>query len=106
MSDVMAIRQHAWQHDLLRRPSSAALQRLWASGYEAAAKHGEKVVQLVDIMQRSGCPCFAAGKRSLDALRKRFRHDAAAVESLVTDSVDAWTTRQYDYYQRVTNGIL
>jgi phosphatidylinositol 4-kinase B len=81
-------------------------QSLWTAGYEAAAKHSEKVVQLVEMMQHSGCPCFAGGKRSLDALRKRFRLDAAACQGLIADSVDAWTTRQYDYYQRITNGIL
>ena len=26
--------------------------------------------------------------------------------SLISDSLDAWRTRQYDYYQRVLNGIL
>lgn len=28
------------------------------------------------------------------------------VLSLISDSLDAWRTRQYDYYQRVMNGIL
>jgi phosphatidylinositol 4-kinase len=25
---------------------------------------------------------------------------------MVSDSMDAWCTRQYDFYQRVLNGIL
>ncbi len=28
------------------------------------------------------------------------------VLGLISESVDAWRTRQYDYYQRVLNGIL
>ena len=28
------------------------------------------------------------------------------VLSLISSSLDAWRTRQYDYYQRVLNGIL
>lgn len=28
------------------------------------------------------------------------------VLDLISESVDAWRTRQYDYYQRVLNGIL
>ena len=26
--------------------------------------------------------------------------------SMISDSMDAWSTRQYDFYQRVLNGIL
>ena len=46
------------------------------------------------------------------ALRKRFQlhlSEAQCVEvvlGLIADSLDAWRTRQYDYYQRVLNGIL
>lgn len=28
------------------------------------------------------------------------------VMSLIAESLDAWRSRQYDYYQRVLNGIL
>lgn len=28
------------------------------------------------------------------------------VLGMISDSLDAWRTRQYDYYQRVLNGIL
>ena len=28
------------------------------------------------------------------------------VLGLISDSLDSWRTRQYDYYQRVLNGIL
>jgi phosphatidylinositol 4-kinase B len=82
------------------------VQALWCAGYEAAVKHAEKVVQLVDMMRLSGCPCFVGGKRSIDALRRRLRAERPAIEHLVTESIDAWTTRQYDHYQRAANGIL
>jgi hypothetical protein len=45
-------------------------------------------------------------------IRKRFapgRPDEACVElvlQFISESLDAWRTRQYDYYQRVLNGIL
>jgi hypothetical protein len=37
------------------------------------------------------------------------RSDLQCVEvvlGMISDSLDAWRTRQYDYYQRVLNGIL
>eukprot|EP00850_Spirogloea_muscicola_P020499 SM000218S06595 [mRNA] locus=s218:69990:77115:- [translate_table: standard] len=65
-----------------------------------------------DYFKDSGCPCFKAGPRTLQNLRKRF-HLALTEEqcislmlSLISSSQDAWRTRQYDYYQRVLNGIL
>lgn len=82
------------------------MQTLWCSGYEAAVKHADKIVQLVEIMQGSGCPCFVGGKRVVEGLKRRLRAQRVAVESLVTESIDAWTTRQYDHYQRAANGIL
>lgn len=45
-------------------------------------------------------------------LRKRFHLNLTesqcveAVLTMIADSLDAWRTRQYDYYQRVLNGIL
>jgi hypothetical protein len=82
------------------------LQNMWCAGFEAASKHQEKIIQLVDMMRHSGCPCFVKGSNVVEALRKRFRSDQTTVASLVDESVDAWTTRQYDLYQRVLNGIL
>ena len=63
-------------------------------------------------MQGSGCLCFKGGAKVLLQLRKRFHlgsTEEACVElvlGLISDSLDAWCTRQYDYYQRVVNGIL
>jgi phosphatidylinositol 4-kinase len=53
-----------------------------------------------------------AGERAVKALEKRFalqlteKQSVQLVLSLISDSLDAWYTRQYDYYQRLLNGIL
>nr|KYP57954.1 Phosphatidylinositol 4-kinase [Cajanus cajan] len=60
----------------------------------------------------SGFPCFKGGPRTIQNLRKRFHLNlteeqcVSLVLSLISSSLDAWRTRQYDYYQRVLNGIL
>ncbi|GFY91277.1 phosphatidylinositol 4-OH kinase beta1 [Actinidia rufa] len=60
----------------------------------------------------SGFPCFKGGPRTIQNLRKRFHLSlteeqcVSLVLSLISSSLDAWRTRQYDYYQRVLNGIL
>lgn len=58
-------------------------------------------------------PCFKAGPdRVVAALEARFvpqLDEAACVQhvlQLISSSLDAWSTRTYDYYQRVLNGIL
>lgn len=82
------------------------LQNLWFAGYSAAAKHADEILQLVEIMQHSGLPCFVQGRKAVDALKRRFNLRKDAIAALLEMSIDAWTTRQYDYYQRVLNGIL
>lgn len=91
---------------VLRKRTAIAMQALWRAGYEAATKHAEKIVQLVDMMRLSGCPCFVSGKQGVEQLRRRLHADRGTIDGLVTDSIDAWTTRQYDFYQRARNGIL
>lgn len=58
-------------------------------------------------------PCFiAGGDRVVSALEARFvpgMSESACVQHvlwLISTSLDAWTTRTYDYYQLVLNGIL
>jgi phosphatidylinositol 4-kinase len=75
-------------------------------------KHAQHILDLVDMMQHSAFPCFGGGPRVINAFKKRF-HLAATEEecieivlNLISDSMDAWRTRQYDYYQRVLNGII
>ncbi|KAL8159126.1 hypothetical protein V2J09_000663 [Rumex salicifolius] len=54
----------------------------------------------------SGFPCFKGGPRTIQNLRKRFHLSlteeqcVSVVLSLISSSLDAWRTRQYDYYQR------
>ena len=92
--------------------SVSCLQVLCIQGFLACRKHADRIILLVDMMSTSGCPCFKAGARCVSALRKRFAlhcTEAQCVEvvlNLIADSLDAWRTRQYDYYQRVLNGIL
>jgi len=81
-------------------------------GFLACRKHSEQITVLIDIMHKSGFPCFKAGRRALAALKKRFclnKPEDQCVEhvlDLLSESLDAWRTRQYDYFQRVSNGIL
>jgi phosphatidylinositol kinase/protein kinase (PI-3 family) len=85
---------------------------LCIQGYLAVRKHAERIITLVEMMRASGCPCFKAGPKVLSNLRRRFNlgsTEEQCVEimlSMISDSMDAWCTRQYDFYQRVLNGIL
>jgi hypothetical protein len=80
-------------------------------GFLAARKHAERIVQLVEILQPANCPCFKSGTRTISQLKRRFRLDLTEeqcvehVLSLVSDSLDAWSTRQYDNYQALVVGI-
>jgi len=64
------------------------------------------------MMGASGCPCFNAGPKVIKQLRRRFNlalSEEQCVETvlgMISDSIDAWSTRQYDFYQRILNGIL
>ena len=75
-------------------------------------KHAQHFLDLVEMMQHSAFPCFSGGPRVLNALKKRFHLSATEEEcieivlNMISDSMDAWRTRQYDYYQRVLNGIM
>lgn len=85
---------------------------LMIQGFLAARKHAERIVLLVEMLQPSNCPCFRAGPKSISQLRRRFRLNLTEeqcvehVLSLISDSLDAWSTRQYDLYQRILTGIL
>lgn len=84
-------------------------QVLCIHGFRVAQKHSARIVQLVEMMQHSGCPCFKSKSRAIEGLKRRFPPQEKCVEvvlNLISESVDAWTTRQYDHYQRVMNGIL
>ncbi|KAF6170481.1 hypothetical protein GIB67_031889 [Kingdonia uniflora] len=85
---------------------------LCIQGFLTCRKHAERIILLVEMMQDSDYPCFKGGQRTILNLRKRFHLSlteeqcVSLVLSLISNSLDAWRTRQYDYYQRVLNGIL
>ncbi|MED6192681.1 Phosphatidylinositol 4-kinase beta 1 [Stylosanthes scabra] len=85
---------------------------LCIQGFLTCRKHAERIILLVEMLQDSGFPCFKHGPRTIQNLRKRFHLSlteeqcVSLVLTLISSSLDAWRTRQYDYYQKVLNGIL
>ena len=85
---------------------------LLIQGFLAVRRHSDRITLLVDMMSSSGCPCFKNKAAAVDGVKRRLALGLAepvAVEvvlGLISDSLDAWRTRQYDVYQRVLNGIL
>ncbi|KAJ7285818.1 kinase-like protein [Mycena rebaudengoi] len=89
-------------------------KRLFREGFEAARKHGDRIITLVELMQKdSTLPCFAAfGEQTANHLRDRLQ--PALTHSLVGDYIDrlidsslgsSWT-RLYDSYQYYSQSIL
>ncbi|KAK7054859.1 Phosphatidylinositol 4-kinase pik1alpha (PI4-kinase)(PtdIns-4-kinase) [Paramarasmius palmivorus] len=89
-------------------------KQLFREGFEAARKHCDRIITLVELMQKdSTLPCFAAfGEQTAAQLRDRFQ--PALTHSLVGDLVDRliysslgshWT-RLYDSYQYYSQSIL
>lgn len=87
-------------------PCLQYFKNLWIAGYEGAAKHSENIVNLIRMMSDSGCPCFSGSRGAAEQVQKRFRANRMTITRLFDASADAWSTRQYDYYQRVLNGIF
>ncbi|XP_019745813.1 phosphatidylinositol 4-kinase beta-like isoform X1 [Hippocampus comes] len=85
---------------------------LMLQGMIAARKHMDKVLHIVEIMQQ-GLPlaCFQ-GSGTIRGLKERFHMSLTEeqlqllVERLVNGSVRSITTKLYDSYQYVTNGIM
>ncbi|XP_076307960.1 phosphatidylinositol 4-kinase beta-like isoform X2 [Tachypleus tridentatus] len=82
-------------------------------GFLAARKHHEKILVLVEIMQASAqLPCFKNGASAVKALKERFHIGFTEdqlqlfVDSMVESSMHSLTTRLYDGFQYLTNGIL
>lgn len=88
------------------------LQVLFIQGFLACRKHADRILAMCEMMSKAGFPCFKTGDRVLKNLKKRFHQNCPEEQSiqvvmgLTSDSLDAWRTRQYDYYQRLLNGIL
>lgn len=92
----------------------AEFTRLFKEGFEAARKHCDRIVTIVELMQKdSTLPCFfALGEQTAAQLRDRFQQGLthAAVEDHVQRLIDAslgssWT-RLYDSYQYYSQSIL
>ncbi|XP_046396588.1 phosphatidylinositol 4-kinase beta isoform X2 [Ischnura elegans] len=87
---------------------------LLLQGLLAARKHKDSVLQLVEIMRAgSQLPCFRAGGGStVQGLANRFHQSMTDeqlqthVDTLVRSSLVSLSTKLYDRYQYITNGIL
>lgn len=89
-------------------------KRLFKEGFEAARKHCDRIVTLVELMQKdSTLPCFAAlGEQTAQQLRDRFQQGLTQsaveehVDRLVDTSLGSHWTRLYDSYQYYSQSIL
>ncbi|KAG9318503.1 kinase-like protein [Chiua virens] len=89
-------------------------RRLFREGFEIARKHCDRVITLVELMQKdSTLPCFAAfGEQTANQLRERFQpsltHSLAGeyVDRLVDSSLGSNWTRLYDSFQYYSQSIL
>lgn len=77
-------------------------------------RHYERVILMMEMMSKGNenLPCFAGNPtKSFQEMRQRFlpgMNDIAvaeAVNELINLSLDNWTTRVYDGYQRCCQGI-
>lgn len=82
-------------------------------GLKCMAKHKQKVLSLVEMMGNQKFPCFEIGIGAvLTNLNARFKSELGEKEfakwsrSLIDESVNNWRTRQYDNFQKLTNGII
>ncbi|KAF1795369.1 Zinc finger, FYVE-related [Phytophthora cactorum] len=84
-------------------------------GFLALQQHADTILMMIAIMaQESSCPCFLSQnpRDILSATKQLFRLDynqsqvIKHVISLVRRSHNSYRTRQYDVFQRMTNGIL
>uniref|UniRef100_A0A336MN19 Phosphatidylinositol 4-kinase beta n=1 Tax=Culicoides sonorensis TaxID=179676 RepID=A0A336MN19_CULSO len=103
--------------DVLGGPDSELwldFKHLLLKGLMAARKHMDRIINIVEIMRSSSqLPCFKNGcARTVRDLRNRFHMNLTEeelqrkVEQLVQDSLNSISTKLYDGYQYLTNGIL
>lgn len=84
---------------------------LLLQGLRAAAKHMDRIVTLVEVAQCGpNLPCFTSS--TTKQLRQRFLLSTPEdklidiIEQMVQGSMNSWTTKLYDQFQYLTNGIL
>ncbi|QRV85795.1 phosphatidylinositol 3- and 4-kinase [Ceratobasidium sp. AG-Ba] len=89
-------------------------KQLFLEGFLAARKHSDRIITLVDLMQKdSAFPCFAAfGEQTSQMLRERFQPSLTAAlvkehaEKLIVTSLGSAWTRLYDSFQYYSQSIL
>lgn len=89
-------------------------KKLFVKGFLALRKHADKILLLVEMMQKdSRLACFASnGEYAVQALRDRFQLSltepqvAEFAEKLILQSGYNTFTRLYDRFQYLSNGIL
>ena len=77
-------------------------------------KHVDTFVKIVEIMSKgSKMPCFPEDSTTIiNNFKERFhinRNESDLVKivhELIDTSLSNWRTSQYDYYQKMTNGII
>lgn len=101
--------------DGARSATFNSFRRRCIKAYMSARKNRTKIILLVEMMMTGNedLPCFAAGKEAtIKALRQRFNPGLSTngcqefVNDLIDQSLNNWTTRWYDKYQRFCMGIL
>jgi phosphatidylinositol 4-kinase len=88
-------------------------RELMFRGFMALRKHADRMIVLVEIMQKdSKWPCFQAGEATVAALKDRFQLALTEpqvrefVDRLITSSYSNVFTKLYDSFQYYSNGIL
>ncbi|KAH8106978.1 kinase-like protein [Cristinia sonorae] len=89
-------------------------KRLFREGFDVARKHCDRIITLVELMQKdSTLPCFAAlGEQTAAQLRERFQQGLTQsaveehVQRLIDTSLGSNWTRLYDSYQYYSQSIL
>ncbi|CAG0900584.1 unnamed protein product [Darwinula stevensoni] len=86
---------------------------LMLQGLVAARKHSDSILSLVEIMRcGSQLPCFKSGAATIQAMRNRFHMSLTEeqlqllIDNMVESSFHSLSTRLYDGFQYLTNGIL
>lgn len=92
-------------------------RKLCVKGFIALRRHQQKIWILLEMMRTgsgASLPCFIGGEQAMLDLRERFnpREEMSSsdcreyINRLIDESLDHWTTRWYDRYQRWCQNIL
>ncbi|KAL5490504.1 PIK1 [Sanghuangporus weigelae] len=95
-------------------PAFREFHRLFHEGFQAARKHCDRIITIVELMQKdSTLPCFAAlGEQTANQLRERFQPKSnqqsatELAERLIMSSLGSNWTRLYDSFQYYSQSIL